>query len=893
VTTPDRRSSTVVLATGYISAEMTELPTGTVTFLFTDVEGSTRLLQRLGSGYRAVIEDHNRLLRESIRGAGGLDLRTEGDAFFAVFRSAEAAVSAAVAGQLALAEHPWPEGVEFRVRMGLHTGEGVPGGDEYVGLDVHRAARIAAAAYGGQIVVSSATRALVQRSLPEGVSVRDLGECRMKDFADAEAIYQVVVPGLQDAFPPLRTLDAPTNLPEFPTSFVGREGELNRVREVVRSARVVTLTGPGGTGKTRLAVEAASTLAPEFPHGTFFVDLEPLTDPGLLVPTISGVLGLRPAADRPVQDVLHEHLRHRRALLLLDNFERILPGAEEVGLLIASAPQVKVLVTSRTPLSLRGEHEFLVPPLPVSEAASGSRDGEPAGSDAVRLFVDRASAVDPAFSIDGETASVVAQICARLDGLPLAIELAASRIRLLPPRDLLTRLEHGLSILSGGPRDAPARQRTLRETIAWSYDLLGERERRMFSRLAVFVGGWTLDAAGEIANPDEELGETLDVLGSLAQASMIKREPSEAEARFGMFETIREFGLERLETSGEAGDVRARHARRFLALAESAERHLIGADHRRWADLLTREHDNVRAVLRWCIERDQAELGLRIAAAVWRFWQFHAHLAEGRRWLDELLGLPSAARTSRARVRGLAAAGSLAYWHGDYPAMSRWYERSLSDARQIGDRSGEAEGLYNMSFSSSMAGDFERARELFEESRAIYEELDDPGGQGRVFRALAFIDALAGDGDSIERNAKAALALLRQVGDRFGEIEALSMLARAAELRGETDASRALYKESLSHHLELRNSPGVAIQLETLAHLAIERGEHERALRLAGVAQGLNAAFGVTTPRPLREFLRVTERLSEALGEAKVAAYLDAQPPTTLEEAVAYGLEHG
>jgi predicted ATPase/class 3 adenylate cyclase len=504
---------------------MTELPTGTVTFLFTDIEGSTRLLQGLGERWQPVLEDHNRFLRHAIRDAGGIDLRTEGDAFFAVFQSAPAAVAAVAAAQRALAAHPWPEDAQVRVRMGLHTGEGAVGGDDYVGLDVHRAARIAATGHGGQVLVSSTTAELVGGGLPDGMDLRDLGEHRLKDLARPERIFQLTVDGLPAEFPPIRSLETPTNLPVQRTSFVGREREVARVKELLRGPGLLTLTGPGGSGKTRLAIQAARTLLDDYPDGVFLTELGPITDPLLVPATIANAVGIKTEGVRPVMDTLTEQLRDREMLIVLDNFERVLPSAPAVGELLDAGPRLRMLATSREPLHVAGEKELAVPPLALPDPDAAASPDDLLRTEAVGLFVQRATAVDPEFHLTDENAEAVADLCRRLDGLPLAIELAASRVKLLSPQAILERLEHRLELLTGGPVDVPARQRTLREAIGWSHDLLDEAERTLFRRLSVFAGGWTLDSAEAVADSKGGL-DVIELLGSLLDKSLVERRPT-------------------------------------------------------------------------------------------------------------------------------------------------------------------------------------------------------------------------------------------------------------------------------------------------------------------------------------------------------------------------------
>jgi predicted ATPase/class 3 adenylate cyclase len=580
---------------------MTDLPTGTVTFLFTDIEGSTGLLQTLGDRYPAVLDEHAAIIRRAVAEAGGIEVSTHGDAFFVVFASPAGAVRAAVAAQRGLAANDWSPGPPVRVRMGVHTGEGVLGGDDYAGIDVHRAARIADAAHGGQVLVSNATRGLVQQALPAGASLRSLGAHRLRGIAEPERLHQLVVEGLASDFPPPRAQDArPNNLPAQLTSFVGREEQIAEAEGLLDRARLLTLTGPGGSGKSRLALRVAADLLPRYQDGAWFVDLAPVTDPALIPAAVAKALGVPEAAGRPILDEVKEHLRHRELLLVVDNFEQVAEAGPVIEELLGAAPGLRTMVTSRVVLSLRGEQEYPVPPLP--------------GVEAVRLFCERAVAASPRFALTEENTPVVAEITARLDGLPLAIELAASRTKVLTPTQILARLERRLSILTSGARSLPERQRTLRAAIAWSYDLLDPVERRLFARLSVFAGGWTFESAEAVCDPEALGVDALDGLTSLVDQSLVRRVESPGRPpRFAMLETIREFGREQLEASGDLAPVLGRHTEHFLDLAVEAEPHLTGADQGDWLDRCDSEHANIRAALRWAIDTGEAGRGLALA----------------------------------------------------------------------------------------------------------------------------------------------------------------------------------------------------------------------------------------------------------------------------------------
>ncbi|MGH2385720.1 MAG: adenylate/guanylate cyclase domain-containing protein, partial [Candidatus Limnocylindria bacterium] len=502
-----------------------DLPTGTVTFLFTDIEGSTRLGNELADRFDAILAAHNQLIRDILARHAGIEVSTEGDAFFAVFPGAPPAVAAAVEAQRSLASFPWPDGAQIRVRMGLHTGDGRFGGDNYVGTDVNRAARIAAAGHGGQVLLSDATRALVAQRLPASVTIRDLGSHRLKDLPEPERIWQLEIDGLANEFPEIRSLDArPNNLPLPAASLIGRTAELAAIVDFVRERRLVTLTGPGGTGKTRLALAAAHHLLADFADGAYFVALEDARDRPAVAATTAMALAVREKYDRDLEQGVKEFVEHRKLLLVLDNFEQVVEaGAPLVTELLAVSPELHIVVTSRAVLRVAGEQEFSVPPLDVPDPRELPPLRVLGQVEAIALFVQRARAVAPGFAVTDDNARAVTEISRRLDGLPLGIELAAARVKLLSPAAILDRLERRLPVLTTTARDIPARQRTLHATIDWSYELLEPAERRLLARLSVFAGGWTLDAAEEVCNPGRELGiDMLDGLSSLVDKSLVR-----------------------------------------------------------------------------------------------------------------------------------------------------------------------------------------------------------------------------------------------------------------------------------------------------------------------------------------------------------------------------------
>jgi len=828
---------------------MSDLPTGTVTFLFTDIEGSTRLLERLGERYAVLLTEHQRLLREAIGEAGGKEVDTEGDALFAVFETAPQAVACAVEAQRALAAHSWPDGEQVRVRMGLHTGEGRLGAGGYVGLDVHRAARISAAGHGGQVLLSASTTSLAEGVLPRGVTLRDLGDHRLKDLSRPEHLFQLLISELRSDFPQPRTLEAhPNNLPVQLTSFVGREREIDGLNDAVEASRLVTLTGPGGTGKTRLGLQVGAELLERFEHGVFFVSLAPISDPSLLASTIVHTLGLAEEGSRPALETLQEHLRSREMLLILDNFEQIVEAGSVAVEMLRAAPRLKILVTSRAGLHVSGENEHPVPPMELPDHRRLPPLDALSQFESVALFIQRAASVSPSFAVTNENARAVAEICARLDGLPLAIELAAARARVLAPQAILARLESRLALLTGGARDLPARQQTLRGTIDWSYDLLDRAERSLFCRLSVFVGGLSLHSAETVCNPEGELGmDTLDALTSLVDKSLIRQIPSDADQpRFRMLQVIREYGLERLGAAEEAEEIRERHARYFLELADRAEPHYMQSDQASWLDTIELDHDNLRSALEWLRDRDPRR-ALLLAAALWRFWQIRGYLNEGRRNLTELLALPGASEDPVVHAKGLEAAGGVVYWQGDFEAARTFYEEALSIHRQQGDRVAAAMQLYNISFTYSVPGtDMDRARELTEEALTIFREARDRSGEAKCLWSLGWTAFTGGDDEAVRSYLGQAEPAFRELRDPFSLAWTLHTLGMLTIRSGEYPAARRYVKEALSIFLDARDLSGLVLVLDDFSWLSDREGYRNRAIRLAAAAQRLERETGTT-----------------------------------------------
>jgi predicted ATPase/class 3 adenylate cyclase len=870
-----------------------DLPTGTVTFLFTDIEGSTRLLREIGDSYRAVQDDHMGLMREAIAKGGGREIRTEGDSFFVVFPSATGAVEAAAAAQRSFAEHAWSHGEPLRVRMGLHTGEGRLGGDDYLGIDVNRAARIAAAAHGGQVLLSEATRALVAETLPDGVSLRSLGEHRLKDFDHPQPIHQLVIDGLAADFPPIRSLEIPTNLPPQLTSFVGREQELAEIESLLGSSRLVTLTGAGGSGKTRLALRAGFDLLGRFPDGVFFVDLSSVTEPDLVPSVIAGTLRSGERGSRPVMEALQIELHQRDALLVLDNFEQVIEASGVVGQLLAAAPRVRFLVTSRGPLRIRGEQEFPVVPLDLPDPGHVPAVADLRGYAAIALFVERATALDPRFELTEDNASAVVEICRRLDGLPLAIELATSRLRLMSPTAMLERLDRALPLLAGGSRDLPARQRTLRGAIGWSHDLLSPEMAALFRRVCVFAGGFTLDAAEAVCRPGDDLGlDTMVAMEDLLGTALVRRIPTMmGDVRFDTLQTVREFGLEQLADDEGGPEVRRRHALHFLDLAEQFQRESRGPNLPLFMGLLHVEHDNLRAALTWALDMDEGDVALRLSASVWRFWHLHGDLTAGRRWLTQALALPSASGRTRERAQALIALGSLSYWQRDQDACAAAYTEALDIFTDLGDWAGIAYGTFNLGFVRLIAGNTTEAVQMLQASRAMFEELGDRRGVADCLFGLSIAARLQGDMQTARATGEEGLRMHEELGDMFGIISALYAAGRAAAETGDFDTSRAYFLRVLDLAEMFGDRTGIALALDNLANEEMGRGNPIRALRLGGASDAIKEGVGGEAPHELVVLTDPRERAAEYLARDEIDAAWAEGRAMSQEEVLAYARE--
>lgn len=858
-----------------MEASRGNLPTGTVTFLFSDIESSTRLVEELDvATFKDLLEQHHRLLRGAFAGHGGHERGTQGDGFLVVFTDAPSAVKAAVDAQRSLSTAGWPRGVEVRVRMGLHSGQAIPGGDDYVGPDIIRAARVGSAARGGQVLISDATRALCQNSLEDGVTLRYVGEHRLKGLDAPERLYQLVIDGLPSDFPPLQTSDTGVaHLPVRITSFIGRSKETAQLLTLLESGRLITLVGPGGAGKTSLATELAREVADDFDDGAWFVDLASLHDPSDVESAIASSLGIRDQPHRPTAEVLTDHLASRRLLLLLDNYEHLLAASGVVVDLLAAAPGLKILVTSRSSLSLYGEQIFTVPPLAIPDGAIIEDLEGTVGDGAVALFAERARAVDPDFSVTSENVSLVTGICARVDGLPLAIELAASRIRHLTLQEILERLEQHLPVLAATESNRPERQHTLQRTIQWSYELMPPAEQVLLTRLSIFDGPFTLEAAEDICNPEGELGiATLDGLASLERQSLIRRAPSKGSARFDMLETIHDFARQLLASAPAIDDVATRNLEYYRNLAELAGSHLMGPRQAEWLVLLEAEHANLRKAMRIAIDSVKPEGGLRLASSIWRYWLERGHLREGRAWLEALLELEPAIDPVY-RAKGYAALGGLAYWLSDPGTTERAYESALSLHREIGDEKAAAEAMYDYAFAAAMNHDEDEARRRFQASMEAAMEVGSPALIARNQVSFGLAALVGGDPGTAISYLGEASDVFRETGDRFHLTWAVGSLGQAHFELGDVERGRDAFLEALRLSFELRNLPVIAAGLQALSVQESAAGHHLDAVTLTGAAEALQETTGAVSP--LSVMVRADlDTAREALGDEAVDAAL-------------------
>jgi len=839
-----------------VAGVVTELPEGTVTLLFSDIEGSTALLAQLGDQYAQALSAQRVLLRDAFR-LGGRELGTEGDSFYVVFKSAIDAVNSCVAAQRAVASYVWPGGAAVRVRMGLHSGEPTRHEEAYVGMDVHRAARIASTAHGGQVVISDTTRQLVESQLPDDVTLRDLGWHRLKDISDAEHIFQLDVAGLPDRFPALKSLGARTSLPIPPATLVGRHDELELLAATVvePDVRLVTILGPGGVGKTRLALAGAAQLSESFQHGVYYLTMAALFDAQAMWGAIAEALGV--SEDGPAVSVVTAYLKDRRTLLVLDNLEQLAGAADVVASLLEGASRLVVLVTSRSPLHLPGERELPLAPLDVP---ANTDVHAVVSSGAAQLFVQQAQMVKPGFAISPDNAADIAAICGHLDGLPLALELTASRIKLLAPKALLSNLGKVLDFTSGGAGRS-SRQQNLRTTIKWSCDLLRLEVATMLYRVGIFSGGCNLEALAAVASNGEEplsLSEALELIGELQDASLVTiDEGSDGEPRVSVLETIREYSMESLEVSGELDVAQRLHGTYFAGFAEESAERLSGAHRLAVLDRLESEHDNMRAALRWSFPEfaapsDDVERkvsGLRLVRALAQFWYEHGHASEGRSWLERALATtPDDAGEPLAHVAHWL--GVLLQQQGENDAALALFERSLSIWNALGDRRQTARELNSLGITNRHLGHLDTARVLIEESISISRELDDGARLAAALTSLSHVETGAGNLDRADSALREALDIDQRLGDELGVTIDLQSLAVTSLCAGRSVEANELLLSTVPYVVASGHLEFLATTVELSAAIAASLGETLRAARLWGASEGIRVELSMPIAQP-------------------------------------------
>ncbi|MGD0684400.1 MAG: adenylate/guanylate cyclase domain-containing protein [Streptosporangiaceae bacterium] len=839
------------------------MATQTFTFLFTDIEGSTAMLRNLGDAYAEILADHHRIIRAALAARGGREIDTQGDAFFAVFTSPSACAAAAIEMQRAFISWPWPAGAAVRVRMGIHSGEAAETPAGMVGLEVHRAARVAAVAHGGQVAVSDATAALLRDSLPPGSSLRDLGLHRLKDLGRPEQIFQLLADGLPAAFPPLRSLDNPgllNNLPAQASSFIGREAELAEVHRLIDAARLVTLTGPGGSGKTRLGLQAAAGLLDGSGDGVWFADLAPLQDADLVAVTVAKVLGVSEEPGRPLIGTLADAVGQRRLLLLLDNCEHVIDACARLAdALLRSCRNVVLLATSREPLCIDGERVYRVPPLDTP--ADDDEADAIRASEAVRLFADRAARHGAVLSWDQRTASVVGRVCRRLDGMPLAIELAAARLRVMSVAELDARLDQRFALLTGGSRTAMPRQRTLLAMVDWSWELLTAAERQVLACLSVFAGGFDLAAAEAVAGAGRGVpaGEILGHLGALVDKSLVQFDDTGAgPVRYRLLETVRQYAARRLEADGLARGTRIAHRDHYLALAEAAAPRLVASDQAEWLDRLDLELGNLRAAIAFSLhqaapgpaEADPAA-GIRLAVSLRMFWKARGHATEGVDALRALLDLPAAREGTLLRARALATAAYLLEQTGGYAVAGEYCAEALAIARSAGDDHLVADLLDVRAFVLLRQGQRAAALPLIELGLGLARRLDDSHLTARLLAVRSFALDVGGDHAGAARDAAESLLLYRQVGDRRQVGTMVGNLGYAELSMGDLQIARGHLLESLDIARALGDHYGVVYETFNL-----------------GLAEYLGGSFG-----PAQEYFAESLDLARRVRMAASAAY--------------------
>jgi len=842
-------------------------PTGTITFLFSDIEGSTKKWEKQPDAMRVALAQHDKLLREIFASTGGYVFKTVGDAFCVAFDTAQSALAGALESQRALRAGDWGDIGELKVRMAIHTGAAEDRDGDYFGQTLNRVARMLATAHGGQVIVSLPTQELVRDHLPPGVQLRHLGEHRLKDLARPEHIYQLVAPELPSEFAGLRSLESvANNLPIQLTNFIGRERELAEVRRLLGSTRLLTLTGMGGTGKTRLSLQVAADMLDAFPDGVWFVEFATIADASLVHETVAAALSLRQEAEQPLVNTLTQFLRDRRLLLILDNCEHVVAACARLAeTLLRTCPKLHILASSRESMSIAGETAWPVPPLSLPEhwreISAGSDALERLGEyEAVRLFAERAALARPAFQLSDANVHLVTQICWRLDGIPLAIELAAARIRVLTLQQIMERLDDRFHLLTTGSRNAVPRQQTLRSLIDWSHDLLSDPERRLFRRLSVFARGRTLEAIeGVCAGEGVDAFDVMDLLQQLVDKSLvyIEKDP-ERGARYFILESIWDYANEKLIAAGESDTYRIRHLDYFLQFAEEAAPEICGPDQKQWLETVASEQYNLRYAVDAAAElHGQAPKGLRLLTATQRFVEVRGLFKEANESFATLLAHPDAAPRDDVRAAALTAAGRLAWVADDVPSSTREVEEALSIFRELNDPAGTARALASLAFIALDRADTAAARSQLDEAVALATPLDDIRLTAHIQHVWSVLSASEGDFERAFELDLDDLSRYREVGDIWQAIIIAWSAGVNATVLGKFDVAQANLSECLQVGLDLGNRWGSSYPLEAFAILAVAERQYDRAARLLGAADAQRIRSGLVPEEADHPAIRV------------------------------------
>ncbi|HAY33228.1 MAG TPA: tetratricopeptide repeat protein [Ignavibacteria bacterium] len=851
-------------------------PTGTVTFLFTDIEGSTKLSQEFPDTIQSLLEKHNNILNSAVESNNGFVFKIIGDAFCCAFDKAEDAVKAAVEAQTALGSINW-EGADIKVRMGIHSGAAEWTDNNYSGyVTLARSQRVMSTAYGGQIIASNNTFKLISEKTEDPAydfSFRDLGERRLKDLIQPIRLFQIINDGLRKEFPPVKTIDArPNNIPVQLTSFIGREKEMKEIKDLLAGTRLLTLVGPGGTGKTRLSLQTGADLIDNFENGVWFVEIASLQDPQLLPQTIAQTLGLKEQSGKKTEDAIADFLKDKKILIIIDNCEHLIDASANIALMmLRKSPGLKIIATSREALHCEGEQTYKVQSLSHHKPGGSITPEILSQYEAVRLFIERATAVNPSFRVNNENAPALAQICFQLDGIPLAIELAAVRIKVLSLNSICERLDDRFKLLTGGNRTSLPRQQTLKALIDWSYDLLSEKEKLLLQRLSVFNGGWTMDASEKICS-DEIIDEyeILDLLSNLADKSLIKIIESENNIRYTMLETIKKYSIDKLSESDSINEIHKKYFDYFCGIAEESETKLTGAAQREWISLMADDIENFRACLRWSFENYPVG-SLKLTVHLGKFWELRSHFTEALEFLRKSLEHSGSAdvlwkakavywtgfflihqgkyEESKKNLNrslemfreinykdgeavSLISLGTIGVFQGDYENLFTFSGESLSISREINNRSYIARNLQNIGLGLMQQGDHDAARKKLEEGIKLYRELGDPIQLAKIIGNIGALEYLQTNYDKAREALNESLQLRYELGDRQGISIALNNLGSIAYMLKEFDEAERLLEESLVIIRDLGDKRVYVTAVSTLGSIANDKGDLDKAKKM-------------------------------------------------------------